>query len=787
MAVGERTAHFLIRYRWQYIILCGVITVLAIIGSTRMEFRTSFSDLLPKRSTVIDTFKQYSQFSTPINVEILIKVKDGTIYTPDTLARIWRLTREIDLIPSIDHVTITSIASSKVRVTRATPEGAESVPVMPDLPPKDEAGAMGVRDRARIAPGVTNILVSPDEKSAMLSAGFHENGIDFMLVWNRVHEMLAKEASPNVEFYPAGRVMLIGWVYYYGEQAAWIFLLSFALITIAHVDYMRSLAGAATPLIACALSAIWGVGAGGWMGLNLEPLTLVVPVLLIARALSHSLQMTRRYYEILYEVKDKNLAAGGALASMFAPACLGIMCDVAGLYMTILAPIPIVQKLGVLCGTWSLLLIPSVVMLTPCLLAVLPPPKDVSVFITHEVRSISTHLIEPVQAVVAKLVEPGWRFATLGVLIVLGAIVLHLSSLRAIGNTTVGSPLLWPNSEFNVAEAEINKNLAGTVTLNVVWEGKVEHALKYPETFQSMQDFQHNIEAMHGAYGTLSISDYLRATNRLIRGGDPGWLPVDLREREVANDLFWTLTGHSLEDVAILATANMQSGDVILWYKDLRSTTVNAAMAAVQKALEPILREPSKVYHIRMAAGSVALQYAMDQVVVQSNWRILVYLLAAIFVMCVITYSSAVAALMLLVPLAFAQFSTDAVMYMRGLGLDVNTLPVVAVGLGVGIDYGIYLISRMCDEFQRVGDGDVQAAVMRAILTTGEATFFVAFTMIAGVLPWYFFSNLAFLADMGWMLAWVMLFNCILAMVVLPIEVVFIKPKFLGRVKLMSH
>ncbi len=787
MAVGERTAHFLIRYRWQYIGLCGVITLLAIIGSTRMEFRTSFSDLLPKRSTVIDTFKQYSQFSTPINVEILIKVKNGTIYTPDTLARIWRLTRAIDLIPSIDHVTITSIASSKVRVTRATPEGAESVPVMPDLPPKDEAGAMGVRDRARIAPGVTNILVSPDEKAAMLSAGFHENGIDFMLVWNRVHEMLAKEASPNVEFYPAGRVMLIGWVYYYGEQAAWIFLLSFALITIAHVDYMRSLAGAATPLIACALSAIWGVGAGGWMGLNLEPLTLVVPVLLIARALSHSLQMTRRYYEILYEVKDKNLAAGGALASMFAPACLGIMCDVAGLYMTILAPIPIVQKLGVLCGTWSLLLIPSVVMLTPCLLAVLPPPKDVSVFITHEVRSISTHLIEPVQAVVAKLVEPGWRFATLGVLIVLGAIVIHLSSLRAIGNTTVGTPLLWPNSEFNQAEAEINKNLAGTVTLNVVWEGKVEHALKYPETFQSMQDFQHNIEAMHGAYGTLSISDYLRATNRLIRGGDPGWLPVDLKEREVANDLFWTLTGHSLEDVAILATANMQSGDVILWYKDLRSTTVNAAMAAVQKALEPILREPSKVYHIRMAAGSVALQYAMDQVVVQSNWRILVYLLAAIFVMCVITYSSAVAALMLLVPLAFAQFSTDAVMYMRGLGLDVNTLPVVAVGLGVGIDYGIYLISRMCDEFQRVGDGDVQGAVMRAILTTGEATFFVAFTMIAGVLPWYFFSNLAFLADMGWMLAWVMLFNCILAMVVLPIEVVFVKPKFLGRVKLMSH
>ena len=121
---------------------------------------------------------------------------------------------------------------------------------------------------------------------------------------------------------------------------------------------MRSLAGAVTPIIAAAVSAIWGLGAGGWMGLNLEPLTVVVPVLLMARALSHSLQMTRRYYEILYE-RQERVAVRGALASMFAPAFLGIMCDVAGLYMICLAPIPIVQKLGILCGTWSLLLIPS--------------------------------------------------------------------------------------------------------------------------------------------------------------------------------------------------------------------------------------------------------------------------------------------------------------------------------------------------------------------------------------------------------------------------------------------
>jgi len=113
---------------------------------------------------------------------------------------------------------------------------------------------------------------------------------------------------------------------------------------------------------------------------------------------------------------------------------------------------------------------------------------------------------------------------------------------------------------------------------------------------------------------------------------------------------------------------------------------------------------------------------------------------------------------MLLVPLLFAQFATDSVMYLRGVGLDVNTLPVVAVGLGVGIDYGIYLLSRICEEFQGAADGDVQAAVTRAVFTTGEATFFVAFTMVLGVLPWYFLSELRFLAEMGLMLALVMAF-----------------------------
>ncbi len=790
-SMGQKTADFLLRWRWQVIAIYIALTGFFCVGVVRIahsfKAQTSVADLVPAHNPITDVFKRYQSFSKPATVEILLKVKQGTIYTPSTLARIWRITRALDLVPGIDHVTLTSIASEKVRVIRPTPPGLSSEPVMTNKIPSTPAEAAAVQERARHAAGVTGILVSPDERATLIDAAFFEHGLDYTEVFNRVHQMLAGESDPNIEYYTAGRVMLIGWVYRYGRQALWIFLLSLALIIGAHIDYMRSLAGALTPIIAAAVSTVWGLGAGGWLGLNLEPLTVVVPVLLMARALSHSLQITRRYYEILYETHERVAGAAGALASMLAPALLGIMCDVAGLYMICLAPIPIIQKLGVLCGTWSLLIIPSAVLLTPVLLSILPPPRDVSVFITHEVPSLSTRLIEPVQRLLATLLRPGARIAAAVVAVPVAALLAFVALSRPVGNVSIGSPLLWPDNEFNVAEREINANLAGTATLNVVWEGKFPRALYRPEVYDSMLRFQKAIERNHGAVATLSLADYIPYTGLILRGGNPKWLPIDLTGHDVGAYLFWTRTGHSLENFSNIIQPNGTNGDVILWYKDLRASTVDEAMAQARRAIAEIQPHPSPVYRIRLATGSVALQYALDHVVRAADLKILLYLLATIFAMCVLTYHSALAAAMLLVPLLLAQFATDSVMYLRGVGLDVNTLPVVAVGLGVGIDYGIYLLSRVCEEFQGAADGDVQAAVTRAVFTTGEATFFVAFTMVLGVLPWYFLSQLRFLAEMGLMLALVMAFNGLLAMSVLPLETVILRPKFLGRVKLMRH
>jgi len=155
-------------------------------------------------------------------------------------------------------------------------------------------------------------------------------------------------------------------------------------------------------------------------------------------------------------------------------------------------------------------------------------------------------------------------------------------------------------------------------------------------------------------------------------------------------------------------------------------------------------------------------------------------LLAAVFVLSALTYYSLLAPLMLIVPLLLAQFTTDTIMFLRGVGLDINTLPVVAVGVGVGIDYGIYMLSRATEEYQA---GDFDRAIERSIMTVGESTLFVAFTMVVAVLPWYFLCQLRFLAEMGLMLALVMALNAILAMTALPVEIAVLRPRFMEKMR----
>jgi hypothetical protein len=220
-----------------------------------------------------------------------------------------------------------------------------------------------------------------------------------------------------------------------------------------------------------------------------------------------------------------------------------------------------------------------------------------------------------------------------------------------------------------------------------------------------------------------------------------------------------------------------QNATVSLWYKDNKQETVDVALAQTRAAIDQIGIDHDD-FRIRLGTGTIALQQSINDTVDYYQWIILGLLNLVILVMCTYAYRSITAGIMLLIPVNISHLLLSAVMVQMGIGLDVNTLPITAIGIGVGIDYGIYLLSRICEEYQEFNDH--AKAIDDAVATTGKAIFFTATIVLIAILPWYFLSGLKFLADMGLLLVMVMLINMVIALIVVPLLVWLIKPKFLG-------
>jgi hypothetical protein len=319
------------------------------------------------------------------------------------------------------------------------------------------------------------------------------------------------------------------------------------------------------------------------------------------------------------------------------------------------------------------------------------------------------------------------------------------------------------------------------MTLEIVFEGKddAQRIVKLAETIQTMNALQRILESQPDPpEATLSFADYLPEANRLYSGGNPKWAPLDFDDVSVNAAAGALLLGSSTKAYSHVVDFELKNGAVSLWYKDNTQVTVDTALAQTRAALAE-LEIDHEAFRIRLGTGAIALQQSVNDTVDKYQWIILAALNVVILLTCSLAYRSIAAGLLLLVPVNLSNLFLGAVMVMMGVGLDVNTLPIAAIGIGVGIDYGIYLLSRICEEFrdnQHYGD-----SIRKSVATTGKAIFFTATIVLLSILPWYFLSGLKFLADMGLLLVIIMLINMVVALVVLPLLVFLFKPDFVNK------
>ncbi len=511
----------------------SVILLITVFFGSRipyLEMYSNFADLLPQEHSYIQLHNDVKDmFGGANNVVMAISVDEGDVFNSDTLSRIHRITQGVDALPGVNHNLVRSLTHRTVRKTWLTELGSMNSqayydPLKPEL---SEEQLAQLRLDVMANPTVYGLLVSPDLKSALVKATFNEGQLDYVEIFRQlgqlkdeVEAIRATEAAPGVHIYATGQPVLMGWVYSYLDQIVQIFFLTITILLVLLLAYFRTrVYGILLPLIGVMISATWGLGIVSMLGFNLDPLTLVIPFLITARAMSHGIQLVERYYLEAQHATDNHDAARRTFETLFRPGTLGIVSDAVGLLLISLGSSPINVKLGIYASIWAASVVLTVLIAVPLVLSVLP--------LTKHREKVAVSERQGVFDITAKFVTSRRGSAT--VLLIALAVYVGggiLSSRVQIGESEPGSPILYPDHDYNVSSANINANFPGSEEMYVVARTSEPGGVKRPEVLRALQDFQIHMLGDPAMGGSKGLPDLVKQVNQILHNDDPRWAVI---------------------------------------------------------------------------------------------------------------------------------------------------------------------------------------------------------------------------------------------------------------------
>lgn len=768
----------IVRVTWTYprsvLLLIAAITVAFAVQVPAVRIVSDFSDLLPQEHPFIQLHNEIRDtFGGANNIVIAVSVDEGTIFTNETLDRIHRITTAVDSLEGINHNLVTSLTHRNVRKVWLSGEGTVKSSTYYD-PLKggySESELTAIKQDVRADPRVYGLLVSPDLSAALVRGTLNEGALDYEKVFQQLQTIRETESVDGVSIYATGQPVLVGWVAAYADQIMIIFLLTVLIMLALLVMHFKRLYGIVLPLLGIIVTSIWGLGVLSLLGYNLDPLMLVVPFLISARAMSHGIQIVERYYQELPNSRDGREAAWKAYTNLFRPGSLGVISDAIGLLLIGVGSVPINDKLAVYACLWALSVVVTVIIALPCMLQLLPTPAH-----REEKNNWFRSMFAGIAATVTRPHAPA---RVLGVAAVLFGVALLAASRVQIGETAPGSPLLYEDHDFNVSSKIINETFPGTEEFYVIAHTDEAGGLKRPEVVKALADFQAHMLTDPDLGGAKGLPNLIRAVNRLTHYNDPRWSSIPAEAATIGGLMFMYMMSSPIPGALLeyLDTDEMNA-NMVFYYKDHQGSTIRRAIEMVRQWQE---KNESAIdgFSLKLAGGPIGVNAAINDAAFRTNMIIIPLVFALIFLSVTAFYSSAHAGWLMFVAMTFATALSYAYMGIAGIGININTVPIIAVGIGVGIDYSIYLMDRVRTEYQR--GANLKSAVHEALSTTGMAIGFTAATLVLGVLMWVFVSDLKFQADAAKLLIVMLILNALASIFLVPAWLLQFKPAFITQ------
>ncbi|WP_181298759.1 RND family transporter [Pseudomonas sp. Q2-TVG4-2] len=759
------------------ILVCLLISVFLFYQAAQVRPSTSFEKMIPLGHPYIQNMLEHRDDLANLGntVRISVAAKDGDIFSKEYMETLRQIHDEVFYIQGVDRSNMKSLWSPSVRWTEVTEQGFAGGEVIPQTYDGSPESLDDLRNNI-LKSGQIGRLVANDFKSSIIDVPLMESysdpddrskqiTLDYQQFSHELEEKIRDKyeaQNPNVEIHIIGFAKKVGDLIDGLVGVALFFFVAIGITLALLLWFTRCFKSTIAVVVTTLIAVVWQLGLLHTLGFGLDPYSMLVPFLVFAIGISHGVQKINGIAMASGETDDPLAAARMAFRQLFIPGMVALASDAVGFVTLLLIDIGVIRELAIGASLGVAVIILTNLILLPVAISYM---------------GISQRAVKQAREEAARN-HPFWRLlsnfanpvvAPISIVIALLAVGggLWYGQNLKIGDLDQGAPELHPDSRYNLDNDFVIRNYSTSSDVLVVMVKTAPEGCAHYDTLAAMDELMWKMENTEGVQSAVSMVTVARQSIKGMNEGSLKWETLS-RNQFVLNSSIARAEGMYNSDCSL--------APVLVFLNDHKAETLEHVVSAAREFAEENNREGLEFV---LAAGNAGIEAATNEVIGASETTMLIAVYAAVSFMCLLTFRSVAATLCVILPLVLTSILGNALMAFMGIGVKVATLPVIALGVGIGVDYGIYIYSRL-ESFLRQGL-TLQEAYYQTLKTTGKAVIFTGVCLAIGVFTWVF-SAIKFQADMGLMLTFMFLWNMVGAIWLLPALARFlIKPEKLSQ------
>jgi predicted RND superfamily exporter protein len=753
---GSFIERLLFMRRHWVLLVCIVITAVMAMQVPKLRSNGSFEKMIPTGHPFIANYlAMKDDLPNPNVLRLVIEPAKGDIYDAQFLDVVRHVTDELIALPGADRVGLKSIWTPNARWQGITEEGFDAGPLIPEQYQGRAADLQQLRINVQRS-GEIGQIVALDERSTLVLVPLladnpaQQRKLDYARLNTSLESLRQRHAQQGVRIYITGFAKVVGDLIDGLNQIAAFFLLSIALATLVLYAHTRCVRSTFLVVVCSLVAVVWQLGALPLLGFELNPYSVLVPFLVFAIGMSHGAQKMNGIMQDVGRGAPRLIAARLTFRRLFLAGLTALLCDAVGFGVLMVIKIEVIQDLALISSLGVAILVFTNLILLPILLSYVGVSQQAAERSLQAERS-GSHAI---WTWLGRFTERKRAAVTVAVAALMGVGAFATSLHLQVGDLDPGAPELRADSRYNRDNAFVNAHYGASSDIFTVMVRTPQGECASYAALMRVDALDWQLRALPSVENTSSLAVQQRLLLSGYNEGHPKWQDLPL-----GRDMLNTITSNSPRG---LYNDTCSVLPVTAFLRDHRADTLSAVVTLTEEFAR---NNDSEQAQFVLAGGNAGIEAATNIVVRQANREMLLWVYGAVMVLCFITFRSWRAVVCAMVPLVLTSLLCEALMVALGIGVKVATLPVIALGVGIGVDYALYIMSVVLD---RLRHGEtLHQAFDKALLFSGRMVMLTGGTLAVGVAVWAW-SPIKFQADMGVLLAFMFVGNMVGALVLLP-------------------